>query len=370
MADVTQKEIDDFIKKAQSDLGGAQYAFKGTEAPKVQVISTGIPSLDAAIGLGGWPRGCVVEVFGKASVGKTALMLHTFAEVHKQGGYTFLDNIESLVTVETWFNWANATAPPGWDPQRHVTICPPAHDVAITKFSEACKKGFFDVMVFDSIGALSTEKELEAGNNKQAFGQSAMVTQLIKQAMNYCNGRNEKGKWTVPIFLNQVRDDMAGTYVIEKAPGGRAKEHGATLRLNLRSTRLPKNIPDIVIDGEKTPPGFTVGATLVKNKVGAPRKKTSWEYWNYPSPDGVLGIDVFANGVGVFLAEETLRKSGAWYYHDEFPEGKLQGGPAVVEYLRGNPALFEKLRRETVMKVYNKDADAKKLEATVLGNES
>lgn len=265
MADVSKRDIDEFVKQAQKDLGGAEYAFIGSEAPKVQVISTGIPSLDAAIGLGGWPRGCVVEVFGKASVGKTALMLHTFAEVHKKGGYTFLVNIESLITEETWMNWANKTAPPGWDPSRHVILTPPAHDIAITKFSEACEKGFFDVMVFDSIGALSTEKELKAGNNKQAFGQAAMVTQLIKQAMNYCNGRNDRGTWTVPIFLNQIRDDMAGTYVVEKAPGGRAKEHGATLRLNLKATKTGWSASH-QIGGEKIFPGFTVELPLSRTR--------------------------------------------------------------------------------------------------------
>lgn len=338
MTDITKVLAD-----LQKDLGDR--AFLASEAPNVKVISTGIMSLDLATGIGGWPRGTMVEVFGRESVGKTALTLYTMAQVHKNDGFTALVNLESSITKEGWVDWATQIAPPGFDPERLVIVNATPGTEALTMFGKLIASGGFDVIVYDSIGAMSTDKELKIGEAKQAYGQSALVTQLIKQAAHYAYE-----KQCIPIMLNQIRDDAAGQYIIEKAPGGHAKDHFATLRVHLKGSN--RDAPKGKIDGEDTQLGFRVNARIVKNKVGAPRRTAGWNYWNFPSPDGVVGIDTFQDAVDCALRFGAFKKAGAWYYHDDFPTGKLNGGVAVTSFLREHPDMLEDIRRDLVMQAY------------------
>lgn len=319
----------------------------------MKVISTGVTTLDVATGVGGWPRGTLVEIYGRESSGKTALLLYTMAEVHKNGGFTGLVNLESGITKEGWLDWAVSIAPPYFDPERVLIVNPDPGTEAIIVFAKMIASGAFDVVGYDSIGAMSTDKELQVGQAKQAYGQSAMVTQLIKQAAHYAYD-----KQCVPIMLNQIRDDAAGQYVIEKAPGGRAKDHFATLRVHLKSSPADfkntfKAAGTVKVDGEDVVAGFRVNSTIVKNKVGSPRRKAGWNYWNYTSPNGVLGIDTFQATVDAALQGGFFEKTGNWYLHDSFPGGKLNGGNQVVTFLRNTPDVMEDVRRGLVMQAYN-----------------
>ena len=323
----------------------------------MKVISSGITSLDVATGVGGFPRGTLVEIFGRESAGKTALLLYTMAEVHKNKGFTALVNLESGITKEGWLNWAVSIAPPYFDPERLVIINPTPGTEALRAFSKMIASGAFDVIGYDSIGAMSTDKELKVGEAKQAYGQSALVTQLIKQAARFAYDTQ-----CVPIMLNQIRDEAAGNYVLEKAPGGHAKDHFATLRIHLKTStadfkRTMGTGALINMDGEEIVAGFRVNSTIVKNKVGAPRRKAGWNYWNYKSPHGVLGIDTFQNTVDVALQRGALEKRGSWFVHEAFPDGKLQGQPAVSAFLRDNPAVMDELRQKLVLDAFNGDGD-------------
>lgn len=345
--------IDKILADLQKDLGDR--VFLASEAPNVKVISTGVMSLDIATGVGGWPRGTMVEVFGRESSGKTALALYTMANVHKNNGFTALVNLESGITQEGWLKWATTIAPPGFDPSRVVIVNANPGTEALIMFGKLIDSGGFDVIVYDSIGAMSTDKELKAGESKQAYGQSALVTQLVKQAAHYAYE-----KQCVPIMLNQIRDQQAGNYILEKAPGGHAKDHFATLRVHLKtSNRDWKKIklPHAHQYDPEEFPGFRVNARIVKNKVGAPRRGAGWNYWNYPSPEGVLGIDTFGDAVDCALRFGAFRRAGAWYYHDEFPGGKLNGGIAVTEFLHKHPALLETIRRDLVMKAFTESGN-------------
>jgi len=336
--------IDNLLKELQKDLGDR--AFLASEAPSVRVISTGITSLDVATGIGGFPRGTLVEVFGRESSGKTALAVYAMAEVHRNKGYTGLVNLESNITEEGWKQWAVSIAPPWFDPARVLVTNPDPGTESLITFSKMIASGSMDLVVYDSIGAMSTDKELQIGESKQAFGQSAMVTQLIKQAAHFAYEAQ-----CVPIFLNQIRDDSAGRFVIEKAPGGHAKDHFATLRIHLKTTT--QNWKKIKIDDEDEFPGFRVTARIVKNKVGSPRRRAGWNYWNYLSPDGVIGIDTFQDTIDVALRQDVFKSSGSWYYHEAFPDGKLQGGQKVIDFLRNDPDLTKKVRQQLVLNAYN-----------------
>jgi recombination protein RecA len=344
-------DIDKLLADLSKDFGSN--VFKASEAPPVKVISTGITSLDVATGIGGWPRGVLVEVYGRESAGKTAMTLYTMAEVHKNNGFTALVNLESNITQEGWLQWAMTIAPAGFDPERLIIINPKPGSEAVIAFAKLLSSGAFDVVVYDSVGAMSTDKELEVGQTKQAYGQSALVTQLIKQTATYAYD-----KQCVGLILNQIRDDAAGNYVIEKAPGGHAKNHFATLRVHLKTSVKDWKQVDIGDGSEhKEREGFRVNAKVVKNKVGAPRRSAGWNYWNYPSPDGVLGIDTFQDTVDVALRRNVFEKRGAWYYNDAFPKGQLNGGPAVTAFLRENPAVMEDVRRKLVMSAYKNEGN-------------
>lgn len=343
--------LDEITKELEKDFGGR--IFKASEAPPVKVLSTGITTLDVATGIGGFPRGTLVEVYGRESSGKTALLLYVMAEAHRNGGFSGLVNLESGITKEGWLDWAVQIAPPYFDPERVLVVNPNPGTEALLAFGKMIASGAFDVIGYDSIGAMSTDKELKIGEAKQAYGQSALVTQLIKQAAHYAYD-----KQCIPIMLNQIRDDAAGQYVVEKAPGGRAKDHFATLRVHLKSS--PADFKKtfgaagtVKVDGDEVVAGFRVNATIVKNKVGAPRRKAGWNYWNYPSPSGVVGIDTFQATVDSALQGGLFEKAGAWYRHDSFPGGKLNGGVAVTNFLRENADVMEEVRRELVMKAYN-----------------
>jgi recombination protein RecA len=356
--------LDNILIELQKDFGNK--AFKASEAPLVRVISTGVTTLDVATGIGGFPRGTLVEVYGRESSGKTALMLYAMAEAHKNNGFTGLVNLESGITKEGWLDWAVSIAPSYFDPARVLIVNPNPGTEALLAFGKMIASGAFDVIGYDSIGAMSTDKELKIGEAKQAYGQSALVTQLIKQAAHYAYD-----KQCVPIMLNQIRDDAAGQYVVEKAPGGRAKDHFATLRVHLKSSpadfKKTMGAGAIVkIDGEDVVAGFRVNATIVKNKVGAPRRKAGWNYWNYPSPAGVLGIDTFQATVDAALQSGLFEKAGAWYRYESFPDGKLNGGVKVTEFLRENPNVMETVRRELVMKAYNERGNVMETDREVL----
>ena len=320
--------------------------FLSSEAPDVKVITTGIPSLDAAIGVGGFPRGTVTEIFGKASVGKSALTYYTIAAVQRAGGYAAYINLES--NWKTQAQWAERIA--GVDNEKLVVAQPSPGQEAINLFLEMVAeteggKALFDVIVFDSVGAVSTDNEMKIGNSKQAFGQSAMITQLAKNAAVYANKAQN-----VPIILNQVRDEQAGTFTVEKAPGGRAKEHMATLRINLKrgsDKRMDK------INGQDIEVMRRITAQVVKNKVSAPHQKTGWNFWNYPAADGTIGIDIVQNAIDAALQFRSIESAGTWFKHGLFPGGKLQGQGQVAEFLKSNPDALEQIRREFIMTVYN-----------------
>jgi recombination protein RecA len=350
-------DIDKIAAELSKDFGAK--VFKASEAPPVKVISTGITSLDVATGIGGFPRGTLVEVYGRESAGKTALALYTMAEVHRNKGFTALVNLESNITQEGWLNWAEAITPSYFDPARLLIINPSPGSEALIAFSKLIASGAFDLIAYDSIGAMSTDKELRVGEAKQAYGQSALVTQLIKQAALYAYD-----KQCVAMVLNQIRDDAAGTYILEKAPGGHAKDHFATLRIHLKTSSAGITAVDIG-DGayHKERPYFRVNAKIKKNKVGAPRRAAGWNYWDYRSPDGVLGIDTFQDTVDVALRRGMFERRGAWFYSDVFPDGKLNGGVAVSNFLRANPDVMTDVRKELVMKAYNNEGNVMDEEA-------
>lgn len=219
---------------------------------------------------------------------------------------------------------------------------------SVDLFGRLIESNAFDVVVFDSVGAMGTDKELIVGNAKQAYGQSAMVTQMVKQAARFAR-KSE----CVPIILNQIRDQQAGTFTLEKAPGGHAKDHFATLRVHLKPNKQDFKGELIKVDNFKVDAGYRVRAQLVKSKVGSPRRSAGWNFWNYATADHEYGFDRVQDILDTALQTGVISQGGAWFKHPDFPGGKLQGKDAVRDYIVANPDKTEELRRNMILAAYN-----------------
>ncbi len=327
---------------------GSEKVYRASEAPKVKMISTGVPSLDYAIG-GGIPRGSIVEIFGRESVGKTALSYYIMKETQKYDP----DARIGFINLEGSFDgeWASRIVG-GLDLTKIMVIAPDPGSEAVkalammveSKFNPTDPTGMFDLVVFDSIGAMLTDKEQEKDGNKQVGGQSQLVTHMAKQAVHFAN-RNK----TTVVFLNQVREafvsmpTMGGP--VEKAPGGRSIKHAAAIRIHLK----PGNDPiKGKIDGEDVEFMRPIKAKIVKNKVSGAGRSAAWDFWKYDSPSGVIGIDTDQNTIDLALSSGVVEKRGSWFFHDSFPDGKFHGGDAVLTFLEENEDARALIRAEVL----------------------
>lgn len=333
----------------QKDFGHRIY--RASEAPEVKVLSTGIVSLDVATGIGGWAVGTIAEVYGRPSVGKSALAAYTVAAMHRSDPNALAAwvNLERAPVDKKWLARTS-----GLDQERLIVLDADPGSESIKAFGTFLALEKFGVIVFDSLGAMATDKELKVGEAKQAFGQSAMVTQMVKQAARYLYDQE-----AVALILNQVRADADNPYV-DKAPGGYAKDHGATQQVLLKRGGAKDGMKGDV-NGYEVDIMFRVNAQVRKNRVSPPNQKTGWNFWNYPSPYDAVGIDLTQDAIDCALRMGMFRKGGAWYYHDSFPEGKLQGGASVSAFLRENPTLLESMRRDLVMQAFNSQTKEKEV---------
>lgn len=304
----------------------------------MEVVSTGVAGLDYITGVGGIPRGTIVEIFGRESVGKTSLSYYVMRE--HQRALSKPDRGVAFVNLEGNFSagWAKQIA--GIELESLIVAAPSPGSEAVEITSKMVNSGGIDLIVFDSIGAMVGDKEIQPGEKKQAGGQSALVTHMIDQVLvpAYQN------KCTV-VFLNQVRDVFSAMYPMEESPGGHAAKHAAAMRFHLKPGR---DKIEGTVDGEKVQIMGRVTCKMKKNKVGAPNRMTAWNFWNYPSPDGIVGIDTTQDIIDVAMRSNLIKRAGAWYQHEEFPDGKIMGAKGVTEFLRENGEALEQIRRETV----------------------
>ncbi len=318
---------------------GADKIFRGSESPVVEVVSTGVAGLDYITGVGGIPRGTIVEIFGRESVGKTSLSYYIMREHQKN--LTADDRGVAFINLEGNFSasWAKKIA--GLDLETLIVATPGPGSEAVEITSKMVNSGGIDLIVFDSIGAMVGDKEIQPGEKKQAGGQSALVTHMIDQVLvpAYAN------KCTV-VFLNQVRDVFSAMYPMEESPGGHAAKHAAAIRMHLKPGR-DKVLT--VMDGEQTQIMQRVTCKLKKNKVGAPGRTAGWNFWNYPSPDGIVGIDTTQDTIDMAMITGIIARAGAWFKHESFPDGKLNGGKAVTEFLQQNPQALDEIRRQVTV---------------------
>lgn len=286
----------------------------------VQVISSGSISLDFALGVGGFPRGRVTEVYGPESSGKTTLALHAIAEAQKAGG------IAAIVDAEHAFDQAYAKKL-GVDINSLLISQPESGEQALSIVETLVRSGAIDIVVVDSVAALVPQAELEGEMGDSVMGLQA---RLMSQALRKLTGAISKSS-SVVVFINQLRDKIGVVYGNpETTTGGKALKFYSSVRLEIRKTAQIKDGAEII--------GNRTKVKVVKNKVAPPFKTVEF--------DILYGEGISMLGELIDLAVEfgIVNKSGAWFSYESDKLG--QGREAVKKHLREDPALAGKIRQQ------------------------
>ena len=278
----------------------------------VEAISTGSISLDVATGIGGLPRGRIIEIYGPESSGKTTLALHVVAEAQKLGGdAAFIDAEHALDPV-----YAAAL---GVDIDSLLVSQPDDGEQALEITEHLARSGALDVIVVDSVAALVPKAEIEGEMGDSHVGLHA---RLMSQALRKLTGAVAKSN-TVIIFINQLREKVGVMYGNpEVTTGGRALKFYSSIRIDVRKVEQLKGAGNEFI-------GSRTRAKIVKNKVAPPFKEAEFDIM-YGQ-----GISKYGEILDLAVKMEIVRKSGAWFYYGEERLG--QGRDNVKEYIRQNP---------------------------------
>ncbi|MBE6661697.1 MAG: recombinase RecA [Ruminococcaceae bacterium] len=312
------KALDTAIAQLERNYGeGAVMKLGANTHMAVQAVSTGSIALDMALGIGGVPRGRIIEIFGPESSGKTTVALHIVAEVQKAGGEAaFIDAEHALDPV-----YAKAL---GVDIDNLLVSQPDCGEDALEITEALVRSGAIDVVVIDSVAALVPRQELEGDMGASQVGAQA---RLMSQAMRKLSSVISKSN-AIVIFINQLREKVGVIYGNpETTTGGRALKFYASVRIDIRKTEQLKNGNDIY--------GNRVKCKIVKNKVAPPFKVAEFDIL-YGK-----GISRIGEVVDIAIALDIIKKSGSWFSYEG--ERLCQGKDNVRKIVEGNPKMFEEL---------------------------
>ncbi len=329
MAIDKNKALETALGQIEKQFGkGAVMRLGQDSALNVGHVSTGSLSLDIALGIGGLPRGRIIEIYGPESSGKTTLSLHCIAEGQKDGGnVAFIDVEHALDPV-----YAQAL---GVDVDSLLVSQPDTGEDALEIAEALIRSGAIDVIVIDSVAALVPKAEIEGEMGDSHVGLQA---RLMSQALRKLAGAISKSN-CVAIFINQLREKVGVIYGSpEVTPGGRALKFYSSVRIDIRRTETLKQNGEMI--------GSRTRAKVVKNKIAPPFKEAEF--------DIMYGKGISRTGELLDLAvkADVVQKSGAWF---NFGETRLgQGRDNVKEMLENNPELMaeiEKLLWENIDKL-------------------
>jgi recombination protein RecA len=292
---------------------------------RIAAISTGALALDLALGIGGVPRGRVVEIFGPESSGKTTLALHIVAEAQRNGG------IAAFVDAEHALDPGYAKAL-GVDVDELLISQPDTGEQALEIADMLIRSGALDVLVVDSVAALVPRAEIEGEMGDSHVGLQA---RLMSQALRKLAGTINRSQ-TTAIFINQLREKIGVMFGSpETTPGGRALKFYASTRIDIRRIESIKDATAVI--------GNRVRAKVVKNKIAPPFRQAEF--------DIMFGEGISREGslLDVAVDYDIVRKSGAWYTFDSDQLG--QGKENAKRFLRENPEIAVQLQAQVMAKV-------------------
>lgn len=310
--------LDAALKQIEKMHGAGTVMRLGSdEVVPVDVVPTGSAALDIALGVGGLPRGRIVEIYGPESGGKTTLALHVAAEAQAKGG------VVAFIDAEHAFDPIYARAI-GVDTDNLLVSQPENGEQALDIAEKLVQSGEISVLVVDSVAALVPRAELEGEMGQSHIGLQA---RLMSQAMRKLAGvLNRTG--TLAIFINQIREKVGVMYGSpETQPGGRALKYYSSVRIDVRRTET--------LGAKDDSTGIKVRAKVVKNKVAPPFRQAEFDI------EFGKGISKAGNMVDMAIAKGVFSKGGAWLAYGEH---KWQGREAAKEALSEDPELMEEIR--------------------------
>ena len=315
------KALQAAMAKIEKDFGKGSIMKMGDEkVENIDVIPTGSLGLDLALGVGGYPKGRIIEIYGPESSGKTTLAIHAIAEAQRQGG------IAAFIDAEHAFDRFYA-ASLGVDTDNLLISQPDNGEQALEIADQLIRSAAVDIIVVDSVAALTPKAEIEGdmGDNKVGL-QARLMSQALRKLTASINKTN-----TTCIFINQLREKIGVMFGNpETTTGGNALKFYASVRLDIRKVTMLK-------DGD-TPVGNQVRVKVIKNKVAPPFRKAEFEI--------TFGQGISQIGEIVDLGVEAgiIKKSGSWFSYGDTKIG--QGREAVKRILEDNPELAEEIKQK------------------------
>ena len=318
-----EKALQTALAQIEKQFGkGAVMKLGQNSSLNVEAIPTGSLSLDIALGIGGVPRGRIVEIYGPESSGKTTVALHIVAEAQKMGGEAvFIDVEHALDPV-----YAQAL---GVDIDSLLVSQPDTGEQALEICEALVRSGAIDVVVVDSVAAMTTKAEIEGEMGESFVGLQA---RLMSQALRNLTGAISKSN-AVCIFINQLREKIGVMYGNpETTPGGRALKFYSSVRLDVRKKDPIKEGGEII--------GNLTRVKVVKNKVAPPFREAEF--------DIMYGEGISREGEIIDLAVklDIIKKSGSWYSYEGNRIG--QGRDKVKQYLKENPDVREQIAKQVM----------------------
>ena len=315
-----KKALETALAQIEKNFGKGAIMRLGDDIPvNVEAISTGSLSLDLALGIGGVPRGRIVEIYGPESSGKTTLALHILASAQKEGGEV------AFIDVEHALEPAYARAL-GVDIDSLLISQPDTGEQALEITEQLVRSGALDVVVVDSVAALLPRSELEGEMGESSVG---VIARLMSQALRKLAGTVSRTNCIV-VFINQLREKIGVMYGNpETTPGGRALKYFSSVRIDVR------RIETLKVGGEMI--GNRTRAKIVKNKVAPPFKEAEFDIIY---GEGISKIGEIVD-LGVKL--DLIDKAGAWYTYGDV---RVQGRDSMKEYLREHPDVSDKIEAE------------------------
>ena len=323
----TDAALDDAISQIEKKFGkGSVMRLGDRTAVDVDVIPSGSLTLDKALGIGGYPKGRIIEIYGPESSGKTTLTLHAIAQAQKQGGKAAFIDAEHAIDPVYAKNL-------GVDIDELILSQPDSGEQALEIAEMLVRSGVIDLIVIDSVAALVPQVELDGEMGDAAVGLQA---RLMSKALRKLSGVMNKTNCTV-IFINQLREKIGVIYGNpETTTGGRALKFYSSVRVEIRRSEQIKQNGEII--------GNKANIKVVKNKVAPPFKTTQVDiiYGKGISRDGEI-LDLAVEG-------DIVEKSGAWYAYNGEKIG--QGRENAKNFLIEHPAIFEEVEEKVKAQLF------------------
>lgn len=333
----TDAALDDAISQIEKKFGkGSVMRLGDCTAVDVDVIPSGSLTLDKALGIGGYPKGRIIEIYGPESSGKTTLTLHAIAQAQKQGGKAAFIDAEHAIDPVYAKNL-------GVDIDELILSQPDSGEQALEIAEMLVRSGVIDLIVIDSVAALVPQVELDGEMGDAAVGLQA---RLMSKALRKLSGVMNKTNCTV-IFINQLREKIGVMYGNpETTTGGRALKFYSSVRVEIRRSEQIKQNGEII--------GNKANIKVVKNKVAPPFKTTQVDiiYGKGISRDGEI-LDLAVEG-------DIVEKSGAWYAYNGEKIG--QGRENAKNFLIEHPAIFEEVEEKVKAQLFGTEEVAEAVE--------